>query len=331
MDSLYLIVLLAGMLIFAACTSADPESNPESTPDSTPESTPESATDSTTDSTPRADLALLEAHVRSIIEKAEGDFAVSFSLIGDPGTNLHIHADEWFHAASTMKTPVMIEVHRQALEGAYSLDDKLMVKNEFISIADGKPYSLSIDRDSGDALYEHIGSEMSIRELMYSMIVRSGNLATNLVIEHAGAENVNRTMAEMGADGIRVLRGVEDMAAFQAGMNNQVTARGLSVMYQRLAEGAILSEEARNEIISVLKEQYYRDMIPARLPDDVEVAHKTGWITGVRHDSGIVYLPDGRAYTLVILSKNVPDRVVGNETGAEISRVIYDYMMDGAL
>ena len=277
---------------------------------------------------PGRDTSTLEQQILRITEAAEGDYAVAFIDAGNPETRLFIDADEWFHAASTMKTPVMIEVYRQAMEGKFDLEDKLVVRNEFVSIADGEKYSLSIDRDSGDALYDHLGSELSIRELVYSMIVRSGNLATNIVIEHVGADNVNRTMADTGAEGIRVLRGVEDMEAFRAGMNNEVTARGLAMMYLRLAEGSVLDEEYREEVLSVLKDQHFRDMIPALLPDDVEVAHKTGWITGVRHDSGIVYLPDGRAYVLVILSKNVPDRADANRTGAEISRKIYDFVME---
>ncbi|MGM0739205.1 MAG: serine hydrolase [Bacteroidota bacterium] len=274
------------------------------------------------------DTSDLEAQVRQVADAADGHYAVAFIDAGQPGTNLFLNADEWFHAASTMKTPVMIEVYRQAMEGKFDLDDTLPVRNEFISIADGEPYSMDIDRDSGDSLYEHLGSDLSIRELVYSMIVRSGNLATNIVIEHVGADNVNRTMDEMGAEGIRVLRGVEDMAAFRAGMNNEVTARGLAIMYLRLAEGSILDEAYRDEILSVLKDQHFRNMIPARLPEEVEVAHKTGWITGVRHDSGIVYLPDGRSYVLVILSRDVPDRVDANEKGAEISRLVYDFMME---
>ena len=277
---------------------------------------------------PVRDTSTLEQQVLQITEAAEGDYAVAFIDAGNPETSLFIDADEWFHAASTMKTPVMIEVYRQAMDGRFDLDDKLVVRNEFVSIADGNTYSLSVDRDSGDALYDHLESELSIRELVYSMIVRSGNLATNIVIEHVGAENVNRAMADMGAEGIRVLRGVEDMAAFRAGMNNEVTARGLAMMYLRLAEGSILDETYRNQVLSVLKDQHFRDMIPALLPEDVTVAHKTGWITGVRHDSGIVFLPDGRAYVLVILSKNVPDRADANRTGAEISRRIYDFMSE---
>ncbi len=307
-NPLYVTALIALVPLLAACGS------------------PDSDADASAD--PGRDTTELAEHIRQVIDAAEGQYAVAFIEAGNPGTNLFINADEWYHAASTMKTPVMIEIYRQASEGKFDLDDKLTVRNEFISIADGQTYSMDIGRDSGDALYEHLGSKLSIRELVYSMIVRSGNLATNIVIEQVGAENVNRTMTDMGAEGIRVLRGVEDMAAFRAGMNNEVTARGLAVMYLRLAEGSILDESARDEIISVLKEQHFSDMIPARLPEDVQVAHKTGWITGVRHDSGIVYLPGGRTYVLVILSKEVPERAGASETGAEISKLVYDFMME---
>ena len=304
----FFIVLFALMPFLAACSSPEGESG----------RSPE----------PARDTAQLEEQVRQVADTAEGHYAVALIDAAQPETNLFLHADEWFHAASTMKTPVMIEVYRQAMEGKFDLDDTLPVRNEFISIADGEPYSMDIGRDSGDALYDHLGSELPIRELVYSMIVRSGNLATNIVIEHVGAENVNRTMAGMGADGIRVLRGVEDMAAFRAGMNNEVTARGLAMMYLRLAEGSILDEANREEVLSVLLDQHFRDMIPARLPEDVKVAHKTGWITGVRHDSGIIFLPDGRAYVLVILSKDVPEREDANQAGAEISRLVYDFMLE---
>lgn len=271
-------------------------------------------------------LTELEEHIRTLISSSEGTYGVAFIDVDEPDSAVFVNADEWFHAASTMKTPVMIEVYRQAMDGRFDLDDTLPVKNEFVSIADGSTYELSIDRDGGDALYEHLGSEMAIRELVYSMIVRSGNLATNLVIEHVNADSVNRTMQKIGADGIRVLRGVEDMPAFEAGMNNETTARGMAVMYQRLAEGAILDEDAREEVISILKDQHYRNMIPAGLPDEVEVAHKTGSITGITHDSGIVFLPDGRRYVLVVLSKDLPEHAVGHQTGAEISRKVYNYM-----
>jgi beta-lactamase class A len=57
----------------------------------------------------------------------------------------------------------------------------------------------------------------------------------------------------------------------------------------------------------------------------VKVAHKTGWITGVHHDCGIVFLPDGRKYVLVLLSKKLENEDAGVETMAKVSRTIYEW------
>lgn len=273
-----------------------------------------------------SDIKILETEIRGIIDGSEGEYAVAFIEVGHPSRQLFINADKWFHAASTMKTPVILKLHQLALDGKLSLDDPVLIKNEFKSIKDGSLFTLNIERDGAEALYEHLGSTKTIRELQWYMIVKSGNLATNLLIDRAGPDNVNQYMKEIGAEGILVRRGVEDMPAYNAGLNNETTARGLAVMYQRLAEGSILDETSRNEIISILKEQFYRETIPAGLPNEVEVAHKTGWITGISHDSGIVYLPDGRKYVLVILAKDLPEHSVGHRTGAQISRKIYDFL-----
>jgi beta-lactamase class A len=266
---------------------------------------------------------LLE-RIMDVISNVDGDMAVVLLDLQDGSGDVLINENERFHAASTMKTPVMIEAFKQAEEGKFSLEDSILVKNEFSSIVDGSPFSLSIDRDWGDALYEKLGTKVPMREVIYDMITRSGNLATNLMIDLVGAENANRTMHELGAVNIQVLRGVEDMKAFDQGLNNETTAMDLAIIYREIARKSVVSEQACNEMIAVLKDQYYRDMIPAGLPEDVEVAHKTGSITGVNHDSGIVYLPDGRSYVLVILSKNLANNSDGRDAGAEISRIIYE-------
>jgi beta-lactamase class A len=273
------------------------------------------------------DEASLRDQILDVIGETDGDMAVVFLDLSGTLPDIRINENESFHAASTMKTPVMIEVFRQADEGKFSLNDSILVKNEFTSIADSSIFSLRIDRDSGDALYEKLGSRVPLREVMHGMITRSGNLATNLMIELVGAENANRTMHEMGAENIRVLRGVEDMKAFDLGMNNETTALDLAVIYRELAGKNVVSEEASEEMIVILSEQEFGSMIPAGLPEEARVAHKTGSITGVNHDSGIVYLPDGRSYVLVILSKNLADNDAGRYAGAEISRLIYQRMM----
>jgi len=271
-------------------------------------------------------LTQLEADIQAEFAKTEGDFAIAFKNLQDPQDELLINARESFHAASTMKTPVLMEVYKQAEAGKFSLDDSLIVKNEFKSIVDSSLYSLSPEDDSYNLLYEQIGEPQSIRDLSYNMIIASSNLATNIVIELVGAQNVTQTLRDMGASDIEVLRGVEDIKAYRAGLSNSTTAYDLMLMFEQIAQGEAVSQEASQEMIDILLDQKFNKMIPAKLPDDVKVAHKTGWITGLHHDSGIVFLPDGRQYVLVLLSKNLSDEDAGVETLATVSKMVYDYM-----
>src|SRR5215211_6409364 len=89
-----------------------------------------------------------------------------------------ISPDVSLHAASTMKVPVMMEIYRQAATGKFSIDDKIEIKNDFISIADGSHFSVSPTDDSEPSLYQRLGEKESVRELMRLMIVMSSNLAT---------------------------------------------------------------------------------------------------------------------------------------------------------
>jgi len=220
----------------------------------------------------------------------------------------------------------MIEVFKQADEGKFSLSDSIRVINEFRSIVDSSAYKMDIGEDSEGQLYNMIGQKRTIRALINDMITQSSNLATNILIEKVGAQNVTQTMRSYGADSIRVLRGVEDIKAFDRGLSNETNALDLMIIFEKLGTGEAVSPEASQQMIDILKQQKFNEMIPARLPDSVEVAHKTGWITGVHHDSGLILLPDGRKYVLVLLSKEMQNREKVTNMFADISYDIYNFV-----
>lgn len=276
-------------------------------------------------------IDILKTKIDSIFCSLEGDFALAFKVIDEEEDSLCINEKMIFHAASTMKTPVMIEIFKQAAENKFNLDDSVEVKNEFKSIVDGSTYSMEISDDSGEELYNFIGKRKKIRDLVFDMITVSSNLATNILIELVGAKNVTESMKQIGAQDIRVLRGVEDDKAFQLGMNNIVTAYDLMLIYENLIDYKFVNESLTNEMIKILLQQKHNSRIPAKLPTEVKVAHKTGSITGVGHDSGIVFLPDGGKYILVLLSKNVKDEKAVIEAQADISRIIYDHVVQDIL
>jgi len=267
----------------------------------------------------------LKHKINGVLSTQKGTFAVAFKNLST-GKELLINEKENFHAASTMKTPVMIEVFKQVSEGKFSLTDSILIKNEFRSIVDSSLYSLDSADDSETEIYRHIGEKRTLYDLMYQMIIASSNLSTNLIIDLVDAKKVTQTMRKMGAKKIMVLRGVEDNKAYQKGLNNTTTAHDLMLIFQKIAEGKTVDKKSSDEMINILLNQQHNEIIPAELPKGVKVAHKTGSITGVHHDSGIVFLPDGRKYVLVLLSKDLQDENAAVKAMAQVSRIIYDFV-----
>ena len=268
-----------------------------------------------------------EKTLRRELKQMPGTFAVAFLDLQDSTRQILINERVMFHAASTMKTPVLYELYKQAEQHLFTMDDAIPVKNNFFSIVDSSVYSLDTTADSDDKLYEQIGDSASIYNLAYAMITRSSNLATNILIDLVDARKVTSSMRELGADSIMVLRGVEDLKAFEAGLSNQTTALDLMILFAALGREQLVSPEASQEMTGILLDQYYRDIIPARLPDSVKIAHKTGSITRVMHDSGLIILPDGRKYVLVLLSKDWEDETSAREWMSDLSFRIYKKMV----
>jgi beta-lactamase class A len=154
------------------------------------------------------------------------------------------------------------------------------------------------------------------------MITKSSNLATNLLLDVIGIHSVQLALEELDIDGIRVLRGVEDQAAFDANLNNEVTANGLMKLLRVIAEGKAYSQTASDEMLGIMLDQQYRAGIPAGLPKAARVAHKTGNISTVHHDAGIVYLEGRKPYVLVILTQFAAETGRGTAV-AEVSRDIF--------
>ncbi len=233
------------------------------------------------------------------------------------------NADHYFHAASTMKLAVLLGVFRQVDRGELTLDSPVHVRNRFTSIVNQETFMLDLGRDADPDVYGHLGKTLSVRELAYWMITKSSNLATNLLVDIVGIPTIQLALDELEIDGIKVLRGVEDQAAFNAGLNNEVTANGLLKLLRLIADGKAYSQKSCEEMLKIMLEQQYRSGIPAGLPKAARVAHKTGNISTVHHDAGIVYLDGRKPYVLVILTQFSADTGRGTAV-AEVSRDIFN-------
>jgi beta-lactamase class A len=265
---------------------------------------------------------------RPVIEKLVKDssaetVAVAFHNL-TTGEELLLNEHVSFHAASTMKVPVMMEIFHQASQGKFRLDDKLPVRNEFKSIVDGSPFTLDEKSDGDSEAYKLIGTKDTYRDLMHHMITRSSNLATNILIEKIGADNVMTFMKELHANDIKVLRGVEDGKAYEKGLNNTTSAYDLMILLRDIAEKKAISPSACDEMIDILLGQEFNTGIPAGLPQGTKVAHKTGWITKIRHDAAIVYPSKDSPYVLVVLTRGLDDEKKADQLISGISHIIYN-------
>lgn len=259
---------------------------------------------------------------RIIAAHPKETIAVAYYELGT-GETLLRNEREVFHAASTMKVPVMLGIFEAVSRGELRLDQPVRVRNEFASILDGSKYALEAREDSDNALYELVGREVPLEDLVRRMIVRSSNLATNIVIELIGAKRVMRLMQQIGANDIRVLRGVEDDKAYHAGMNNTVTAYDLMLIFGALGESRVISPEASATMMDILAAQEHNDGIPAGVPKGTRVAHKTGWIPRISHDAGLVTRPDGTSYVLVVLTRGFVKSEQAERVIRAISRAVW--------
>ena len=249
---------------------------------------------------------------------------VAFHHLGT-GTTFAVNDRERFHAASTMKVPVMMGFFEAIDRGALKLDEPIEVRNEFHSIMDDSVYPLDPKEDGDPDLYQAVGQTRPLEELIRRMIVRSSNLATNLLIERIGAPTVMDLMRRIEAYDIRVLRGVEDQKAYDAGMNNVTTANDLLIVLKAIADGATFSPASAERMIDILKAQEFNEKIPAGLPPGTPVAHKTGDITGIHHDAAIVFPPGEKPYVLVILTAGFQDEKEADQAIADISRAVWTH------
>ena len=271
-----------------------------------------------------SDLDALRQRIEVTARKS-GARAVAVALHDvESGAQLHHDPDRWFHGASTIKVAILLAVYGEIDRGRLVPQSRLHVRNRFLSAYDGSPFRVLADRDADSEVHAAIGKTMRISELALHMIATSSNLATNLLLDLIGLETVQQTIERFGLTGIDMRRGVEDEKAYEHGIVNRVTANGLVALLRLIAEERAYSPELSREMLDILHQQEFKKGIPARLPREVRVAHKTGDISTVAHDAGVVYAPDRQPYVIAILTEWAADTGSRSPTIAAISHAVYD-------
>ena len=284
---------------------------------------------------PRLDAAKAAKLLASLDAIAEGSGARFGLFFKDLGTGLSLSKNPSLsmHAASTMKTPVMLEVLRRVDDGSLRLTDPLPVRNEFRSIVDGSLFQIDLDPADDGPTAAFLGKTAPLEFLVREMIVRSSNLATNIVLSRVGPESVQTFLDGLGAPTVKVRRCVEDSKAYGKGLNNETDAAGMGVVMEAAVRSPRLSAAAKAKAWEILTGQVHNDQIPAGLhpQSGAVVGHKTGSISSVEHDAAVVRLPDGREYVLVILANDFGASDDGRkrvqEASRKISRAVWEAMI----
>jgi beta-lactamase class A len=259
---------------------------------------------------------------------AGGTVSVWCGPVGGPPAYARLE-DVPHYPASTMKLAVLAAAYQLADAGALDLDREVPVHDDFASAAAGAArFRMDPEYDSDPAVWAKLGGTATLRWLARRMIVVSSNLATNLVLEHTGypaatqtwraaaahAASVRHTDAPPQADAPPqvdaraggpaplsvVNRGIEDYAARDAGLDNLVTAAELAALLSAIQADQIASPGACEQVRQILLAQQKNDDLPTGLPPGTPIAHKNGWVDGIRHDAAIVYPHDTRPYVLVV-------------------------------
>jgi beta-lactamase class A len=260
------------------------------------------------------------AAIQDRVAKSGADVGIAFETL-DGRLAWSSRGDDVFHAASTMKIPVMIELFHQVREGKVKLSDPLFIKNEFHSLVDGSVFTLKPDDDSETDLYKAVGQTRTLDQLCDLMVTVSSNFATNLLIQKLGIDDIRATVTALHADGMDIKRGVEDQKAFDKGLNNTTTAHGLATLLVAIANGKAVDAESSARMVEILERQKFNEGIPAGVPQNIRVAHKTGEITKIHHDAGIVYAD--RPFVIVVLVRGIADFKQSSALIADVTRDLY--------
>ncbi|MEV0158120.1 serine hydrolase [Micromonospora sp. NPDC050686] len=241
----------------------------------------------------------------SRLDKVPGTVSAYVGRLGAPPAWTR-RPDATHYAASTMKVGVLVALHRAAEAGTIDPDAPVPVTNEFDSAQPGAPrFGCDRNYDNDDAVWERVGATAPPRWLAHRMIVRSSNLATNNVIGHVGLPALAQVWALAGARHSVTGRGIEDFAAREAGITNLVTAADLATLLGALALGArrpgpLASPTGCAAMLDVLFAQEHREDLAAGLPEGTRIAHKNGWVRGVRHGAGVVFPDDAPPYAVAV-------------------------------
>lgn len=260
----------------------------------------------------RTPAELTAAAIEEIAAEVGGLVSVAVRDL-DGGTAIDFNAGERLPSASVIKVCILVELMAQVEERSLSLDETLRLQD-----AEKVP-------GSGVLSMLHPGLELTLEDLAHLMITVSDNTASNMLIDRLGIDRINGRLERLGLVKTRLGRKFYDFEARDRGLDNWIAADEMAGLLTAIQRRQVVSGAACEKMLDILRKQQFTDRIPRLLPPDTPVAHKTGTITGVCHDAGIIYSPSG-PLVLAVFTQGIPQQAVAEGGIRHIARAVYGYL-----
>lgn len=226
------------------------------------------------------------------------------------GKSAKINANKTIATASIIKLPILFELFRLVDKGYINLNNEMLLEEHYRT------------GGSGHLQYQRAGQKLSISRLAALMIQDSDNSATNMLLAKIGGINsINRVMKQWGMNNTSLGNWLPDLTG-----TNVTTPEDMGKLLYNLDNPDLLSLQSRIKVVDIMSHVKNTSLIQAGLPDGVSFIHKTGNIGSMIGDAGIVELPNGRKYIVVIMVKRPHNAFCAKTYIVEASKVIYNYM-----
>lgn len=224
--------------------------------------------------------------------------------------------DKLFPSASLVKIAIMVACFRAESEGKINFNDYFRLKSKHKV------------RGSGILRYAPCGKKFSLQELVELMITKSDNTATNILTEILGFDYLNSCFKQMGLRNTNFSRNVMDIKKYYRGIENYTTASDIAQILDKIYHRQLVSPEASEKMLTLLKKQEIRDRLPRYLPGYVEIAHKTGLFDNVCHDAGIIFHPQGD-FLISLLVSDHREHSLAKKLIGQIAKITFEYYENG--
>jgi len=234
--------------------------------------------------------------IQTLTKDLRGKYGVYVYQLKDKN-QYGLYEDEKFPAASLMKLPVMVCFYQEAEKGNLNPETKYVLKES--------------DKVLGAGILQgkSSGSTYNYRQLMEYMGQYSDNTAFKVIRQILGEEKIQQT--------------IDDLEMKKTSLKEfETTPADIGLLFQKLYQGKIISNENRDELFDFLTKTAYEDWLPKGIPNKIKVVHKIGRDTGTFSDAGFVFAD--KPYIIVIMSKEARE-IDANEVLPKISGLVWGW------